>query len=567
MCIRKMEQSIFTKNPASKKTTGNWKACRFILFNVCCERLAYYGMSKNLADYYLKSRLNQGNTTAANNVTNWFGTCYITPLIGAFLADAYLGRYWTIATFVFIYVFGLTLLTLSASVPGLKPGNCNSDTCHPSSDQTAVFFVALYMIALGIGGIEPCVSSFGADQFDENDEAEKLEKSSFFNWFYFSANVGAFVAAIVISWIQMNIGWGWGFGVPTVAMVIAVMFFFSGSRYYRLQRPQGNPLTRIFQVIVAALRKMSVEVPEDKSQLFEIAADASNITGSRKLEHTDNLKFFDKAAVESQSDSINDGEVNPWRLCSVTQVEELKCIITLLPFWASGIVFATVYSQLNTLFVLQGNTMDQHMGKHFEISSDSLSLFTTVSVLFCTLVYDQFIVPFARKFTRQERGFTQIQRMGIGLVISIFAMITAGVLEVVRLDYVKTHNAYDAKKIPISIFWQIPQYFVVGCVEVFTFIGQLEFFYDQAPEAMISLCSALSLTTKALGNYLSTVLMTVVMKMTKKKGKPGWIPDNLNRGHLDYFFYLLAALSFLNFLVYLWISKRYKYKKAIGRAH
>ena len=84
---------------------------------------------------------------------------------------------------------------------------------------------------------------------------------------------------------------------------------------------------------------------------------------------------------------------------------------------------------------------------------------------------------------------------------------------------------------------------------------------------MISLCSALSLTTKALGNYLSTVLMTVVMKMTKKKGKPGWIPDNLNRGHLDYFFYLLAALSFLNFLVYLWISKRYKYKKAIGRAH
>ena len=65
--------------------------------------------------------------------------------------------------------------------------------------------------------------------------------------------------------------------------------------------------------------------------------------------------------------------------------------------------------------------------------------------------------------------------MGIGLVISIFAMITAGVLEVVRLDYVKTHNAYDAKKIPISIFWQIPQYLLVGCVEVFSFIGQLEY--------------------------------------------------------------------------------------------
>jgi len=75
----------------------------FCVGNECCERLAYYGMGTNLVNY-LESRLNQGNATAANNVTNWSGTCYITPLIGAFIADAYLGRYWTIATFVFIYV-------------------------------------------------------------------------------------------------------------------------------------------------------------------------------------------------------------------------------------------------------------------------------------------------------------------------------------------------------------------------------------------------------------------------------------------------------------------------------
>ncbi|KAF2618583.1 hypothetical protein F2Q68_00041496 [Brassica cretica] len=191
------------------------------------------------------------------------------------------------------------------------------------------------MIVLGIGGIEPCVSSFGADQFDENDETEKLKKISFFNWFYFSANVGAFVAAIVISWIQMNIGWGCGFGVLTVAMVIAVMFFFSGSRYYRLQRPQGNPLTRIFQVIVAALRKISVEFPEDKSQLFEIAADASNITGSNIS--VEQVRFFDKAAVESQSDSINDGEVNPWRLCSLDQTAVFFVALYMIALGIGGI--------------------------------------------------------------------------------------------------------------------------------------------------------------------------------------------------------------------------------------
>lgn len=71
--------------------------------NECCERLAYYGMSTNLVSF-MEDILNQGNTSAANNVTNWSGTCYITPLLGAFLADSYLGRFWTIASFMVIYI-------------------------------------------------------------------------------------------------------------------------------------------------------------------------------------------------------------------------------------------------------------------------------------------------------------------------------------------------------------------------------------------------------------------------------------------------------------------------------
>lgn len=275
---------------------------------------------------------------------------------------------------------------------------------------------------------------------------------------------------------------------------------------------------------------------------------------------------MDKAAVKTPTDRAK-GFANPWRLCTVTQVEELKAVIRLLPVWASGIVFATVYSQMSTMFVLQGNTMDQHMGPQFQIPSASLSLFDTLSVIFWTPVYDLVIVPFASKFTGHERGFTQLQRMGIGLVISILAMIIAGVLEVARLNFVRSHNYYYLKYIPMSIFWQVPQYFLVGCAEVFTFIGQIEFFYDQAPDDMRSLCSALSLTTVALGNYLSTLLVTIVTKVTTSHGKLGWIPDNLNRGHLDYFYWLLAILSLINFLVYLWIAKWYTYKATTGRAH
>nr|DAD28415.1 TPA_asm: hypothetical protein HUJ06_029883 [Nelumbo nucifera] len=433
------EDDIYTKDgstdihkkPAIRRTTGNWKACFFILGNECCERLAYYGMSTNLVNY-LQIRLNQSNVTASNNVTNWAGTCYITPLVGAFLADAYLGRYWTIASFSIIYFLGMTLLTLSASVPGLKP-SCDGMVCHPTGSQSVICFLALYLIALGTGGIKPCVSSFGADQFDENDEDEKKKKSSFFNFFYFSINIGALIASSVLVWIQMNVGWGWGFGIPAVAMAIAVMSFFSGTRLYRHQNPGGSALTRICQVLVASFRKIKEKIPDDGNLLYETTGAESAIIGSRKLDHTKGMRFLDKAAVETQTDKIK-ASVDPWRLCTVTQVEELKSIIRLLPIWASGIAFSTVYSQISTMFVLQGNTMDPHMGPHFQIPSASLSIFDTISVTFWTPIYDRIIVPLARKHTSHKNGFTQLQRMGIGLVISIFAMLAAGILEVVRLN-------------------------------------------------------------------------------------------------------------------------------------
>ncbi|CAM6015065.1 unnamed protein product [Sphagnum balticum] len=95
-------------------------------------------------------------------------------------------------------------------------------------------------------------------------------------------------------------------------------------------------------------------------------------------------------------------------------------------------------------------------------------------------------------------------------------MVAAAIVEIERLKLAKCHNLFGTNAqeqplpVPISIFWQIPQYFLIGASEVFTFIGQLEFCYDQAPDAMRSLCSALSLTTIALGNYLSTVIVTIV---------------------------------------------------------
>ncbi|CAK9163709.1 unnamed protein product [Ilex paraguariensis] len=283
-------------NPVLKSNTGNWKVCPFILVlhqkigTECCERLAYYGIATNLVSYLTK-KLHEGNVSAARTVTAWQGTCYLTPLIGAVLADAYWGRYWMIAAFSTIYFIGMCTLTLSASIPSSKPAEfVDSLWSSAAPAQYALLFFGLYLIALGTGGIKPCVSSFGADQFDDTDPNERVKKGSFFNWFYFSINIGLLLSNSLIVWIQDNKGWGLGFGIPALFMGVAIVSFFSGTPLYRFQKLAGSPITRMCQVLVASFRKCNLVVPSDSSLLYETPDKISAIEGSRKLVHTDDLK-------------------------------------------------------------------------------------------------------------------------------------------------------------------------------------------------------------------------------------------------------------------------------------
>ncbi|MED6122864.1 hypothetical protein PIB30_043875 [Stylosanthes scabra] len=533
---------------AIKSEGGTWKACPFVLGTFFCERLAYYGIASNLVTY-LTTRLHQGPVSAARNVTTFQGTCYLTPLIGSFFADAYWGRYRTIVVFYGIYLIGICILTLSAIL----------------SAQSAVFFLGIYLIAVGTGGIKPCIWPFGADQFDDTDLKERASKALFFNWNYFTSNIGALIATTILVWTEENVGWGLGYGIAASFIGIGIIVFFLGTRSYRFLRPGGSPITRICQVIVASLHKRKLDVPQDSSLLYETLAENSSVEGSLKLEHTNGLRCLDKAAVKSDIGKGREEVTDPWRLCSVTQVEELKILIRMIPIWATGIIFSAVYAQMSSLFVEQGKLMDRGIGS-FRIPAASLSTFNIGGVIIWVLIYDRVIVKVARHFTGNARGFTVLQRMGIGLFLSITCMSAAAILESKRLQIAQEHGLVDEDvSVPLSILWQVPQYFLLGAAEVFNFIGQHEFFYEEAPDRMRSFCSALALLTNSLGNYLSSVVVTIVAKLTTKDGSHGWLPDNLNEGHLDYFFWLLAALSFLNMLVYIVYARMYKQKKAYNR--
>ncbi|KAF7110098.1 hypothetical protein CFC21_110254 [Triticum aestivum] len=514
----------FYRQPALKQSTGNWRACFFILGAEFSECLCFSAVAKNLVTY-LTTVLHESNVDAARNVSTWVGSCFLTPVIGAFLADSYWGRYSTIAVFLSVYIVGMLIMTSSAALPFLLPRSSDES----GGVQPGAVYLGLYLVALGTGGIKPCAAALGANQFDGADPKERVAKGSFFNWYYFSTNIGSLLAATLLVWVQDNIGWTVGFAIPTV-IGFGLAVFVAGGRIYRYKPlgGGGSPLARVFQVVVAATRNCRLELPDDSSALHE----------NDRGEHTSQFRFFDKAAIVLPSSE----KKGPWRLCTVSQVEELKMLLRMSPVWALLLIFFAVTAQMSSTMIEQGMAMDKRVGT-FVVPPASLSTFDVISVLVWVPIYDSVLVPLARRVTGEDRGFTQLQRIGVGLALSAAGMAYAALIETRRLA---------APATSMSIMWQAPCYFVLGAAEVFTSIGMLEFFYDQSPVSMKSLGAALALLAIAGGNYLNSVLLGAVASTT------GWIADNLDQGHLDYFFWFMAALSALNLLQFVYCSTRYK---------
>uniref|UniRef100_A0ACD5WW04 Uncharacterized protein n=1 Tax=Avena sativa TaxID=4498 RepID=A0ACD5WW04_AVESA len=542
-------------NPVLRSKRGGWTACSFIVVYELFERMAYYGIASNLV-IYLTEKLHQGTVEASNNVTNWSGTVFLTPLLGAYVADAYLGRYWTFVVGSVIYFMGMLLLTLSVTVKELKPPGCEGKVCPQASAlQVGVYFGGLYIIAFGNGGTKPNISTIGADQFDDFDPQEKSHKLSFFNWWMFTIFVGILFSSTVLVYLQDNVSWSVGYGIPTLGLIASIVIFLAGTPVYRHKVPQGSAFTRMGKVVGAALYKWRVEVPADAKELHELELEAYTKRRKFRMDSTDAMRFLNKAAVRDESSSAT------WSLCTVTQVEETKQIVKVLPILATMFVPCTLIAQTNTLFVKQGTTMNRHMGPgSFQIPPASLGAFVTLTMLVAIPVYDRVFVRVARRFTGNPRGITLLTRMGIGLAVQVLTMATASVIESRRLAYVRSHGLVETDvPLPLTIFVLLPQFVLMGLADAFLVAGKIEFFYDQAPESMKSLGTALSLTAYGVGNIFSSFLLSLVSRVTRERGDP-WVINNLNASHLDYYYAFLTVLAAANCVVFAVLAGRYKYK-------
>ncbi|XP_022718283.1 protein NRT1/ PTR FAMILY 5.10-like isoform X1 [Durio zibethinus] len=542
--------------PARRSISGGWRSASFIIAVEVAERFAYYGISSNLITY-LTGPLGQSTATAAENVNAWSGTATLLPLLGAFLADAYLGRYPTIIISSLIYILGLGLLTLSAMLTSLSNSDCqntnNITSCSTPKILVFSFNFSLYLVAIGQGGHKPCVQAFGADQFDGNDPKESIAKSSFFNWWYFTLSVGVNLSLVIIVYIQDNLSWALGFGILCIVMLVALLVFLLGTKTYRysVKVNEGNPFTRIGQVFVLAVKNRhnapSATVPEEVLQTLH-------------QQSSEQFKFLNKALL------AQDGSSEDWKACSVNDVEEAKALLRLIPIWSTCLMYAIVFAQASTFFTKQGATMDRKLAAGLTIPAASLQLFIGVSILVFIPLYDRVFVPIARTLTQKPAGITMLQRIGTGMFLSAVSMVIAALVEMKRLKIAQEYGLVDnpSATIPMSVWWLVPQYVFFGLADVFTIVGLQEFFYDQVPNELRSVGLSLYLSVLGVGSFLSSFLVTVIDKVSGGDGRDSWFDSNLNRAHLDYFYWLLAALSTVGLAAFLYFSKSFVY--SIGRS-
>ncbi|KAK9165286.1 hypothetical protein Scep_000477 [Stephania cephalantha] len=248
----------------------------------------------------------------------------------------------------------------------------------------------------------------------------------------------------------------------------------------------------------------------------------------------------------------------PWKLCTVTQVEETKILIRMLPIIISTFFMNTCLAQLQTFSIQQATTMDTTLLGSFHVPGPSLPVIPLVLMAMLVPIYDRIFVPIARRFTGIPTGIRPLQRVGVGLVLSALSMAIAGIMETRRKSVAIEHNMVDSTSpLPMSVFWLGFQYAIFGAADLFTLVGLLEFFYAESSVGMKSLSTAISWSSVAFGYFLSTVVVEVVNKVSG-----GWLAsNNLNRDKLNYFYWLLAGMSALNFGFYLVCASWYKYKK------
>ncbi|KAF9662243.1 hypothetical protein SADUNF_Sadunf18G0032900 [Salix dunnii] len=536
------EHRQMIREPLLSNPKGGIRVLPFILANEAFESLANYGLFPNLILYLTR----EYRIDAAKGALILFllsSATNFTPILGAFLADTY----------------GMVLLWLT-TFPEARPPPCvqSCDNCKSATtSQLLLLYTAFCFVASGAGGIRSSSLAFGADQLGTRNSLKHARiRESFFSWYYGVVSASVFVGMTLIVYIQDNMGWMVGFGVPVVLMILSSLSFFVASPYYVKSKPKASWITGLAQVVVCCIRNRRIKLSSQATDKVDY-----HTKGSMLLVPSENLRFLNKACIirNPQEDLAPDGKASDsWSLCTVDQVEDLKALIKVIPIWSAGMLKSVNVSQ-GSFLVLQASTMERHITSKFEVPAASFPSIAVLVITTWVVLYDRIIIPIASKAKGKIIGLSLKQRMGIGVLLSTISMAALAIAESSRRETAIKEGFSDDPdaQLHISAMWLLPYFILSGLSEAFNAIAQNEFFYTELPKSMSSVASTLQGLGLSAASLVSSLIVSAVRDFTAGEAQESWVSSNINKGHYDYYYWLLTVLSLVNFIYYLVCSKSY----------
>jgi proton-dependent oligopeptide transporter, POT family len=411
---------------------------KYIVGNEACERYSYYGMRSILTVFMIQVLLMQ-EAEATSTYHLFAGACYLFPLLGAFISDRIWGKYKTILYLSLVYCAGHAVLAIWENRMGLYAG--------------------LGLIALGSGGIKPCVSAHVGDQFKAN-QRHLLKKV--YELFYFMINFGSFFSTIITPWTLKTYGPSIAFGIPGVLMLIATFVFWMGRHEF-------------------------VHVPPSKSDghgLFAVVGSAFKHSSSRKKGEA-----FLEGALKDHSRE---------------QVDAVRAVFDIAKLFASITIFWALFDQHGSSWVIQAMNMNlTFMGVEFEASQ--IAAWNPIMVMGLIPLFSMVIYP---AFDKLGITSTPVKRMTLGMFVAALSFALIGGLQIWM----------DSSTDKINVMWQFFPYLVITMAEVMISITGLEFAYTQAPRAMKSSIMSIWLLTVFFGNLITAYVSKINFFPTASSG-------------------------------------------------
>jgi POT family proton-dependent oligopeptide transporter len=408
----------------STQTKGFPSQIKYIVWNEAFERYSYYGMRSILVIFLVQYLLlTKSNATADYHI--FAGACYLFPLLGAYISDRFWGKYKTIIVFSLVYCLGHAFLAIF-------------------EDSKVGFYWGLGLIALGSGGIKPCVSAHVGDQFKPGQK-DMLRKV--FDLFYWMINFGSTFSTLITPWTLEKYGPGIAFGIPGVLMFLATIIFWMGRNHFVHVPPTGKNPHGTGRVLLSAMKNMG---------------SGEGFLESAKADHPER-------AVEDVKAAFGVG----------------KIFIAVTIFWA-------LFDQHGSSWVLQAKEMDLSFG-YFGIDSLLPSQIPALNPIMVMVLIPTFtfgVYPFIEKAFGYE--MTSLRRMGWGMFIAAASFIFVAVYQ-----YVMDGGTQ------LSVLWQVIPFLVITMAEVMISITGLEFAYTQAPRSMKSTIMSMWLLTVFFGNMIT----------------------------------------------------------------